>query len=100
MTIKNTLATYDYKFNTRKDKLWVFETTKFLEIYAPTLKEAMVEVRMVEAESGLEFSQHHNWKDYQTFNVLDEHIEEIEKEGLRTVFLKSLKEEIKNDTDN
>ena len=57
MTIKNTL----------KDKLWVFETTKFLEIYAPTLKEAMVEVRMVEAESGLEFSQHDNWKEYQTF---------------------------------
>ena len=56
MTIKNTL----------KDKLWVFETTKFLEIYAPTLKEAMVEVRMVEAESGLEFSQPDNWKDYQT----------------------------------
>jgi hypothetical protein len=50
------------------DKLWVFDTNQYLEVYAPTLEAAESEVRKVEADSGLDFVLHHEWQIYQ-----DEH---------------------------
>jgi hypothetical protein len=55
------------------DKLWVFDTNQYLEVYAPTLEAAESEVRKVEADSGLDFVLHHEWQIYQ-----DEHETEAE----------------------
>ena len=51
-----------------KDKLWVFDTQQYLEVYAPTLEAAELEVRIFEKDSGLDFILHPEWKIYQ-----DEH---------------------------
>jgi len=48
-----------------KDKLWVFDTQQYLEIYAPTLKEAQEQVKETEKETGLEFTLHWEWETYQ-----------------------------------
>jgi hypothetical protein len=57
------------------DKLWVFDTCQYLEVYAPTLKDALKEVREVEKVSGLEFTQAPEWEIYQ-----QQHAEETIKE--------------------
>tara|TARA_R110002020_G_scaffold18695_2_gene64980 strand:- start:20480 stop:20821 length:342 start_codon:yes stop_codon:yes gene_type:complete len=51
-----------------REKLWVFDTQQYLEVYAPTLEAAELEVQKFEADSGLDFVLHHEWKIYQ-----DEH---------------------------
>ena len=48
-----------------KDKLWVFDTQHYLEVYAPTLEAALKEVRDIETVSGLEFTQASGWEIYQ-----------------------------------
>jgi len=50
------------------DKLWVFDTQQYLEVYAPTLGAAESAVRKFETDSGLDFVLHDEWKIYQ-----DEH---------------------------
>ena len=48
-----------------KDKLWVFDTQCFLEIYAPTLEDAENQVIEIEKASGVEYTLVHNWENYQ-----------------------------------
>jgi|TARA_R110000822_G_scaffold57856_1_gene145048 hypothetical protein len=48
-----------------KDKLWVFDTQQYLEVYAPTLQDAQREVAEVEKQSGLDFDLHREWQIYQ-----------------------------------
>jgi hypothetical protein len=48
-----------------KDKLWVFDTQQYLEVYAPTLQDAQREVAEVEKQSGLDFDLHRAWQIYQ-----------------------------------
>ena len=48
-----------------KDKLWVFDTQQYLEVYAPTLEDALKQVGKVETVSGLEFTQAQEWEIYQ-----------------------------------
>ena len=48
-----------------KDKLWVFDTQQYLEIYASTLEEAQKQVREIEKKTGLEFTLHWEWETYQ-----------------------------------
>ena len=50
---------------TAKDKLWVFDTLQFLEIYAPTLEDAMREVGEIAAQTGLDFDLAPGWEIYQ-----------------------------------
>ena len=54
MAINNTLKILSYKFK-KDDKLWSFQATNSLEVYAETLSDAMEDVRLVEAETGIEF---------------------------------------------
>lgn len=51
-----------------ENKLWVFDTQQYLEIFAPTLQDAKREVAEVEKQSGLDFGLHREWQIYQ-----DEH---------------------------
>ena len=48
-----------------KDKLWVFDTQGFLEIYAPTLEDAEKEVVEIEKASGAEYTLVDDWETYQ-----------------------------------
>jgi hypothetical protein len=48
-----------------KDKLWVFDTQQYLEVYAPTLQDAQREVAEVEKQCGLDFELHWEWQIYQ-----------------------------------
>ena len=58
-----------------KDKLWVFDTQQYLEVYAPTFEDALKQVGEVETVSGLEFTQAPEWEIYQ-----EEHAERTQKE--------------------
>jgi len=49
----------------QKEKLWVFDTQNYLEVYAPTLVEAYKEVHEIERETGLDFIQACDWERYQ-----------------------------------
>ena len=48
-----------------ENKLWVFDTQQYLEVYAPTLDAALEQVREVEKTSGLDFDQAPGWETYQ-----------------------------------
>jgi hypothetical protein len=48
-----------------ENKLWVFDTQQYLEVYAPTLESALEQVREVEKTSGLDFDQAPGWETYQ-----------------------------------
>ena len=48
-----------------KDKLWVFDTQQYLEVYAATLEKAQEQVREIEKETGLDFTLHWEWERYQ-----------------------------------
>ena len=48
-----------------KNKLWVFDIQRFLEIHASTLEAAEEEVREIEGESGFEFDLAPGWTNYQ-----------------------------------
>ena len=49
----------------KRDKLWVFDTARHLEVYAPTLWEAEREALDIAKETGLEFRLHPDWERYQ-----------------------------------
>ena len=51
--------------DTAKDKLWVFDTLQYLEIYAPTLEDARREVLEIEKLTGLDFDLAQEWEMYQ-----------------------------------
>jgi|TARA_R110000744_G_scaffold99107_1_gene191472 hypothetical protein len=53
------------KRHTVENKLWVFDTQQYLEIYAPTIEDALKQVGEVEKASGLEFTQAPEWENYQ-----------------------------------
>jgi|TARA_R110000764_G_scaffold220152_1_gene308342 hypothetical protein len=48
-----------------KDKLWVFDSLRYLEIEAPTLEEALKQVNEITRISGLEFDLVREWENYQ-----------------------------------
>ena len=48
-----------------KDKLWVFDTQHYLEIYAPTIEKAMEEAVEISASTGVEFVLVRDWETYQ-----------------------------------
>jgi len=48
-----------------KDKLWVYDTYNYLEVYAPTLEEAEKQAYEVGKESGLTMVLVDNWREYQ-----------------------------------
>lgn len=50
---------------TAKDKLWVFDTLQYLEIYAPTLEDARREVGEIATQTGLDFDLAPEWERYQ-----------------------------------
>ena len=54
-----------------KDKLWVYDTYNYLEIYAPTLEEAEKQAYEVGKESGLTMILVDNWREYQEENDAD-----------------------------
>ena len=49
----------------KHDKLWVFDTQQYLEVYAPTLWEAEREALDIAKETGLAFTLHPDWERYQ-----------------------------------
>ena len=49
----------------KRDKLWVFDTARHLEVYAPTLWEAEREASDIAKDTGLEFTLHQDWERYQ-----------------------------------
>ena len=49
----------------KRDKLWVFDTARHLEVYAPTLWEAEQEALDISKDTGLEFTLHPDWQRYQ-----------------------------------
>ncbi len=51
--------------DTAKEKLWVFDTLQYLEIYAPTLEDARREVYEIEKQTGLDFDLAPQWEIYQ-----------------------------------
>ena len=51
--------------DTAKEKLWVFDTLQYLEIYAPTLEDARREVYEIEKQTGLDFDLAPQWELYQ-----------------------------------
>lgn len=51
--------------DTAKEKLWVFDTPQYLEIYAPTLEDARREVYEIEKQTGLDFDLAPQWEIYQ-----------------------------------
>jgi hypothetical protein len=53
------------------NKLWVFDTQNYLEIYAPTLKEAEKEMSEMEQITGLDFVLSHDWRTYQNDHERD-----------------------------
>ena len=59
---------------TKKDKLWVFDTQQYLEIYAPTIEDAEEEKYRHEKETGMDFTLVYDWEMYQ-----DDHEKELAK---------------------
>ena len=48
-----------------KDKLWVYDTYHYFEIYAPTLEEADKQADEIAKEHDLELVLVENWREYQ-----------------------------------
>ena len=48
-----------------KDKLWVYDTYHYFEIYAPTMEEAEAQAIEIGCERGLELRLVDNWREYQ-----------------------------------
>ena len=48
-----------------KDKLWVFDSLRYLEIEAPTLEEALKQVNEITRISGCEWDLVREWENYQ-----------------------------------
>jgi hypothetical protein len=51
--------------NDNKQKLWVYDTYNYLEVYAPTLEEAEQKAYQIGKESGLTMILVDNWLEYQ-----------------------------------
>ena len=49
----------------QKDKLWVYDTYHYFEIYAPTKEEADAQATELGCEHGLELVLVDNWREYQ-----------------------------------
>ena len=60
----------------KKNKLWVYDTIQYLEIYAETFEEAEKEKFLHEKATGMDFDLHPEWEIYQT-----QHEEENKKDG-------------------
>ena len=48
-----------------KDKLWVFDSQQYLEVYAPTKEAALDEASKTGKDTGMEFVLVHDWELYQ-----------------------------------
>lgn len=48
-----------------KDKLWVYDTHNYFEIYAPTLEEAKKQADEIAKEHSLQLVLVDDWREYQ-----------------------------------
>jgi len=49
----------------KDNKLWVFDSQQYLEVYAPTKEAALKEASKTETYTGMEFVLVHDWELYQ-----------------------------------
>ena len=49
----------------KDNKLWVFDSQQYLEVYAPTKEAALKEAAKTETYTGMEFVLVHDWELYQ-----------------------------------
>ena len=47
------------------NKLWVFDSVQYLEIYAETKEEAVSQADKMFSHTGMDFELHHEWELYQ-----------------------------------